>query len=190
MAGELVAHWMSSRLSFPNFSNCFCGHTSPGWTKASLHYATLSAHRLQGRHLLLIQTNRDRTSLLWASVFTKIAARCSQCNPNVNNQYLKRHKPFPWEPGSSQRKTSHSPSQRLQFLYSPSFWVTNAVPLQELAWEMSWIGSCWPDAAYLAGLDFLALFMILYSRSRAGGSGNRSPCSEAIYKASWEHEFW
>lgn len=100
-------------------------------------YETLTAHRLQGRHLLQVQTNRDRTSL-WALVFTIIAACCSQGNLNLNNQYLKRHKPFPWEPGKSAGDLTW-PFSNASVLSSPPFWVTNAVPFRELAWKITWI---------------------------------------------------
>lgn len=95
------------------FSYCFLGHTSLAWTGVSPSYETLTAHRLQGRHLLHVQTDRPRTSL-WASVCTIVAACCPQCNLSLNNQYLKRHKPFPWEPGKPARDLTW-PYSKLQF---------------------------------------------------------------------------
>ena len=128
------------------------------------------------RHLLQVQTNRDRASLLWALLFTIMAACCSQGNPNVNNQYLKRHKTFPWEAGKFAEDLTW-PFLNASVLYSLSFWVTDAIPFQGLAWEIVWIWSCWPETAYLAGWDFLALLMILYSRSREGVLVNQTPCA-------------
>lgn len=144
-------------------------------------YETIIVHRLQGKHLLQVQTNRDRASLLRALVFTIIAACCSQGNPNLNNQYLKWHKLFPWEPGNFAEDLTW-PFLNALFLYSHSFWVTNAVPLQELAWEIIWLCSCWPDTAYLAVRNFLALLMILYSRIREGVLVNQTPCAWTTHR--------
>lgn len=138
---------------------------------ASPDYETLT----DCRHLLQVQTNRDRASLLWALVFTIMAACCSQGNPNVNNRYLKRHKTFPWEAGKLAEDLTW-PFLNASGLYSLSFWVTDAILFQELAWEILWIWSCWPETAYLAGWDFLALLMTLYRRSR-GVLVNQTPCA-------------
>lgn len=152
---------------------------SPPWTEASPVTKHLTARRLQGRRLLQVQTNRDRASLLWALVFTIIAACCSRANSNLNTQYLKWHKLFPWESGKFAGDLTW-PSLNTSVPYSPSLWVINAVPLQELAWEIIWTWSCWPDPAYLAGRDFLSLRMILYSRSREGFLVNQTPCAWAV----------
>lgn len=164
------------------FSYCFRGHTSLAWTEASPRLRN-TTHRLQGRHLLQVQTNRARTSL-WALVFTIIAACCSQGNLNLNNRYLKRHKPFPWEPGKSAGDLTW-PFVNASVLSSPPFWVTNAVPFRELAWKITWIWSCWPDTTYLAGRDFLALLLMLHSRGRRV-LANRIPYAWVTYGVHWQ----
>lgn len=83
------------------FSYCFCGHMSQAGTEASSVPWLQNTYSLgvYGQPLHQVQTNRDREALLWVLIFTIIAAWCSQGNPSLNNQYLKWHKPFPWEPG-------------------------------------------------------------------------------------------
>lgn len=127
--------------------------------------------------------NRPRTSL-WASVCTKVAACCSQGNLSLNNQYLKRHKPFPWEPGKPARDLTW-PYLNASVLASPLFWVTNTVPFRELAWKITWICSCWPDTTYLASWDVLALLLMLYSGSRRG-LRNQRPYAWAMYRVHWQ----
>lgn len=143
------------------------------------HYETLNSPQAAGQ-AFASSPNKQRESFSpGTGLYNNSSARGSRANSNLNTQYLKRHKLFPWESGEFAGDLTW-PSLNASVSYSPSLWVINAVPLQELAWEIIWTWSCWPDPAYLASRDFLSLWMILYSRSREGFLVNQTPCAWAV----------